>query len=138
MTPHIYGIFETANAIEDKEERIFYIRSNRNYVVDTLIKMAYTPDMSFDLPEGEPPFEPSIFDAYGNIYMEIKRIERVFLKGTLPGMKPTQRENLFISVLEYLDKDDAKLLIAVKDKQLGKMFRQLNLKFIKEAFPEYF
>lgn len=136
MTPHIFDIFDTANQITDKEERAFYLRENQNAVIRSLIRMQINPDVSFELPEGTPPFMASPYDAIGNIYSEIGRIERVFLKGTLPGFPVTKREGLFIATLEYLDKDDARVLLAVKDKTLPKLFKNLKDAFMKEVFPE--
>lgn len=141
MTPHIYGILEAANAIKDDEDRKIFIRNTRNTIIDILFKMAYDPAITFALPEGTPPFKEANHpenNCYGNIYSEMARIQRVFLTGTLPEMKSIQRENLFIGVLEFLNKDDAKLLIAVKDKALPKLFKKLNEKFVREALPELF
>lgn len=137
MTPHVYDIFKTANEIADKQDRIDYLRSNRNVVVDVLLKMQVDPNITFALPEGKPPFTPSPFDQAQNLYHEIARIQRVFLTGTLPDITPRHREGLFIATLEYLDKDDAILLVAIKDKSLSKLFKNLKNKFILEAFPEF-
>ena len=49
-------------------------------------------------------------------------------------MVPLKRENLFIGILEAVHPDDAKLLLAMKEKKLP--YSGLTPKIINEAFPE--
>jgi hypothetical protein len=98
--------------------------------------MTYDPAIEFDLPDSAPPFTPSKWDEAGNFHQEIKRAQRVFVKGATPGLSKVKIEGLFISTLEYVDKDDAQLLIGMIAKKLP--FKSLNEKLIKEALPELF
>ena len=60
-------------------------------------------------------------------------------KTHLDGTKNTKlskskKEIMFIQMLEGLHADDAKLLIAVKEKELNKMYKGLTDAVVKDAF----
>ena len=56
----------------------------------------------------------------------------MYLKGNQPDLTQLKREMLFIGLLESIDKRDAELLIAVKDKKLP---RTISTKVVNLAFP---
>ena len=64
------------------------------------------------------------------LYRNSKRIP-YFYEGTGTNVKPMKREQLFIQLLETVNKDDALLLIDMKD---GKRVKGLTAKTINEAF----
>ena len=45
-----------------------------------------------------------------------------------------KREQLFIQLLEGLPEQEAKLVIAAKDKKLSKIYKGLNANTVREAF----
>ena len=45
-----------------------------------------------------------------------------------------RKETLFIQVLEGLHKDEAEVLLGVKDKKLNNMYKGLSESVVKEAF----
>ena len=49
-------------------------------------------------------------------------------------MKPLRRETMFIELLESVNKDDAKLLISIKDGKLP--YNGITKKLVQEALPE--
>lgn len=134
-TFHVYSFLKKVDELKTKNEKISALKETRNFTVDKLLQLTYGPT-EFELPSSEPPFKPSEFDEYNNLHQEIKKIERTFVKGTLPGFNKIKREGLFIQVLEYVDKDDAKLLIGMIAKELP--FKTLTKKLIQEALPELF
>ncbi|NDB83826.1 MAG: hypothetical protein EB127_14045, partial [Alphaproteobacteria bacterium] len=56
-----------------------------------------------------------------------------FLEGGNNDLTKLKREQLFIGLLESLDKEDAKLLCAVKDKKLP--YKGITQQVVKDAFP---
>ena len=84
------------------------------------------------LPEGEPPFKPSA-EPMGmtptNLFSELRRMY-VFCRADL---KPLKRESLFISLLEGVHPDEAKMLIAVKDQKLTKMYPKITHKLVADV-----
>ena len=101
----------------------------------TVFRLMYDKEVSFDLPEGNPPYRaaPKESDLQGYLYGEFRRI-RYFIKGQHPEIKANKKESLFIEFLESMDQDDAKLLLAIKDKKSP--YPGITKKLIKETFKE--
>ena len=106
------------------------------YKDDFLLKViaahSFLPDYKMILPEGEPPFKKSdepLGMTPTNLFNECKRFY-VFCRKDLTALK---RESLFISMLEGVHPSEAKILIAVKDQQLGKLYPKITWKLISDA-----
>lgn len=134
MALHLYSYFKTVDELKNKQEKIDYLKKNRHISVDTILKLAYDKTIKFDLPAGEPPYKASQWDEYSNLHGELKRFQRIFIEGAMPTLNPIRKESLFIEMLEFVDKDDAKLLIGIINKKLP--FKTINEKLINEALPE--
>ena len=57
-----------------------------------------------------------------------------FIKGGDDKLNRVRKETLFIQVLEGLHKDEAEVLLGVKDKKLNNMYKGLSESVVKEAF----
>lgn len=107
-----------------------------NYKEDFLLKVvfahAFLPKYKCILPEGEPPYKPAaepIGMTPTNLFNECKRFY-VFTREDLTSIK---RESLFISLLEGIHPDEAKVLIAMKDQLLHKMYPKITWKLVSDA-----
>jgi len=106
------------------------------YKNDSALKIifdyAFNPEKKFILPEGEPPFKPAA-EPMGmtptNLFSELRRLY-VFCRADL---KPIKRESLFISFLEGVHPVEAKMLIAVKDQELHKVYPKITRKMLEKA-----
>jgi hypothetical protein len=79
------------------------------------------------------PYKPCEFlDQEGRLYAELRRLY-LFIEGGNPSLTKVKREYLFIQLLESIDKQDAELLVAVKDKKLP--YKGLTASVVKKAFP---
>ena len=90
-----------------------------------LFKHAFEKEHKFVLPEGEPPFKPDAAPlgmSPANFLMEMRRLY-VFCRTDLNTVK---RESLFINLLEALHPSEAKVLIAVKDQSLNKLYPNIT------------
>jgi len=97
-----------------------------------LFEYAFIPENKFDLPTGEPPFKPDAAPmgmSPANLRMEMKKLY-VFKREDL---KPIKREQLFIDLLENVHPDEAKLLLAVKDQKLTKLYKKVTRKVVEGA-----
>ena len=108
-----------------------------NYKDEFLLKVifahAFLPNYKFLLPEGEPPFKPAdqpmgMTDT--NLFTECKRFHNVFCKAEL---KPIKREALYIGLLEGIHPDEAKVMNAVKDQKLQKLYPKITWKLVSDA-----
>ena len=101
------------------------------YKNDAAIKLifeyAFDPEKKMILPEDAPPFKAAA-EPLGmtptNLYNELRRLY-VFCRADL---KPLKRESLFVSLLEGVHPSEAKILVAVKDQTLHKMYPKITRK----------
>ena len=63
---------------------------------------------------------------------EAKRLWH-FVKGADANTTKTQKETMFIQMLEGLHQDEAKVLLGMKNKSLNKMYKGLTESMVKEA-----
>jgi hypothetical protein len=97
-----------------------------------LFEYAFIPENKMDLPPGEPPYKPDaapIGMSPANLRMEMKKLY-VFKRQDL---KPIKREQLFIDLLENVHPEEAKLLLAVKDQKLSKLYKKVTRKVVEGA-----
>jgi hypothetical protein len=57
----------------------------------------------------------------------------LFIEGGNPNLTPLKRESLFIGLIESIDPEDAKVLLAAKDKKLP--VKGITSTIVNEAFP---
>lgn len=97
-----------------------------------IFEHAFIPEKKFDLPEGEPPYKPDaapIGMSPANFTQETKKFY-VFTKER--PLKSVRREQLFIQLLESVHPSEAKLLIAIKDQKLNKLYKNVTAKLAAE------
>ena len=133
MKHGIAEILALAVKKETRAEKIELLRQFDSVTLRTMLQGAFDPTIEWDLPPGDPPYRPcEFFDQQGRLYQETRKLY-MFLMGRRPDLTPLKKEVLFIALLEGLDKDDAKLLLAVKDKKMP--FKGITYKLVQEAFP---
>lgn len=129
----IAEILKRASKIEDEVGRIHWLRQNYNPTLQMILQYAYDPRVVWLLPEGAPPYKPNdLIDQHHRLYTEARKLY-LFIEGGNPGLKPLRREQLFIELLEVVDPEDAKLLLAVKDKTIP--YPGITKELINKAFP---
>jgi hypothetical protein len=105
----------------------------KNQGVITMLKYAFCPTIKFNLPEGSPPFKPCQFgDQQSMLYGSLRKMYLFIGEGN-PAVTKNKREILFVNMLESLDPEDAKLLLAVKDKKMP--YKGITKKLVTETFP---
>jgi len=132
MQLSVSEILDKAAKMKSKAEKVDWLKKNEARAVKTVLKAMYDPTLKCLLPEGAPPYKPSEFvDDQGMLFSNSRRIP-YFYEGQGSNVKPLRRETIFIELLESVNKDDALLLIDMKDK---KRIKGLTVKTINEAFP---
>lgn len=136
MKKSIYNILKECAEPKAVKDRVELLQKNGIPVVKQILKYAYDPNIVFDLPEGDPPYKPCEFlDQEGRLYSEARKLY-LFVKGGNPALSKLKREMLFIQFIEGIDKEDATLILAMKDKKLP--FKSLTADVVKKAFPDLF
>lgn len=103
-----------------------------NRYLRNLLEVAYLPEKKMRLPEGLPPYkENSMGDAQleGAFWQIAKKID-MFSRS---DVKQIKLEVPFINALESLTKEDAKILLLIKDQILDSFYPNITLETLKEV-----
>ena len=117
-----------------KEEKIAILRKYDSTVLRNILKMCYDANLEWMLPEGSPPYKPNPFvDQQGILYTELRKTYLFCKGGGRAALSHPNREFLYVHFLEHIDPEDAKLMIAVKDKQMP--YKGITKKLVNECWP---
>ena len=96
-----------------------------------IFEYAYLPEKKWILPDGDPPYKTAV-EPLGmtptNLYTELRRFY-VFCRADLSQL---QREQMFVGLLEGIHEDEARMLIAIKDQKLNKIYPKLTKKWAED------
>lgn len=136
MKKSIYNILKECSEPKSVKERVAKLQQNGLPVVQQILKYAFDPNIKFLLPEGDPPYKPNEYvDQEGILFSEARKLY-LFVEGGNNNLTKFRRETLFVQFIEGIDKNDAILICAIKDKKLP--FKTLTKDIVKQAFPTLF
>lgn len=137
-TPRLSSILEQAGDKSSRAEKIEYLQRNANPALLAILRHTHDPNIKFALPEGIPPyndFEGLAGEADTRLYQELRKLY-LFVEGGHTTLHQLRRETLFIELLESIAPEDAKMLLAMKDKKPYPEKKGLTKKLVVEAFPD--
>jgi hypothetical protein len=129
-------VLQKVSNAKTKAEKIQILNQHNTPALRAILIANFDESVISELPEGEVPFtanEAPKGTEHTVLEKEYRRLY-LFFKGGSSSLKQSQRENLFIQMLEGLHEDEANLLVLVKDKALGKKYK-LTRACVEEAFP---
>lgn len=121
MAKYIVEILKEVN-----EDPASLAKYRDNAALRFIFQYAFIPEHKFELPEGDPPFKPDaapIGMSPANFTQETKKLY-VFTKAR--PLNKVRKEELFIQLLENIHPSEAKLLLAVKDQELNKLYKNVT------------
>ena len=127
MTKFVTEMLEEINANPTKIEE--YKNSNAMKLV---FEFAFNPANKFVLPDGDPPYKEDpapLGMSPANLLMELKRLY-VFCRADLQAVR---RETLFVQLLENVHPSEAKVILAIKDQSLTKLYKKITHKLVFDA-----
>ena len=146
-------ILTKVHRAKTKNDKVKILREEDCMALRQVLKWNFDPNIETDLPEGTPPYvendapegtEHMILRTEGDKlwhfvktqinYGEVTKEEDKKYKQANPKLQATQRERMFIRLLEGLHKDEAELLINVKDKKLHRIYKGVSSEVVKKAF----
>jgi len=122
---------KAAGLPKGKAQAEFLANHPKANVLAGFLQLAVNKNIKWLLPEGDPPYKPAEHEEWGILFQESRRMY-LFLEGGHPTLKQTQREKIFIEILQSVHPDDAKLLLLLKDQKLPE---GLDAKSVAKAFP---
>jgi len=132
----ISEVLQKAHNAKTKAEKIAILKENDSQALRSIFIINYDESIVSLLPEGAPPYTPNEAPA-GTEHTKLEHEARLlfhFFKGgsNIPSLK---RETMFVQMLEGLHPDEAKVVIAAKDKKLNKRYK-VTKACVSEAFPQ--
>lgn len=132
----LHEIFTDVGNAKTREDKIDVLRTYNELFVRDVLKGAYDDSIQFLLPKGTPPYEAA---PEKNPPTHLKRMTKQFKYFVVGGpgerLPKVKVESMFIKVIEGIHPDDAKIICAMKDKDLAGMYKGLTKKLASDAFP---
>ncbi len=135
MRLSISEIVNKTGEMSSDSEKIEWLKKNSNIALRTVLKYTYDKEnVKFLIPDTPPPWKKnSYIGIEGMLYNEARRL-RIFIKGGgYDDLNTVKREQLFISLLEDIDNNDAELLCKMISQ---KPLKGISFDVVKKAFPE--
>ena len=133
----ISEVLQKVHSAKTKAEKVKLLQNNNTNALRALLIANFDESIVSLLPEGTVPYEKNdapVGTEHTVLEQEYRKLY-LFFKGGSSSLKQSQRENLFIQMLEGLSEEEAELLILVKDKAMNKRYR-VTRACVETAFPK--
>jgi hypothetical protein len=100
--------------------------------IHTVIGYLLNPKFNMELPEGVPPYIPSD-TPLGMSELDVLRLDKKIYIMYSSDTRRMRKEEIFIQWLEQMAAEEAKILIAVKDKSLVELYPNLTERVLVDA-----
>lgn len=126
-------IIAKAAQFRTHKEKIEFLQKHDSQHLRVLLHSVYNPEIKFLLPDTDPPYKKSD-PNFGQevLYSEMRKLY-LFIDGGNPNLSQSRREQLFIQLLEAIHPDDARLMLAVKNKKFHVPGMMEDI--VRKAFP---
>ena len=132
MALSIAEVLRDVEKAKTREEKREVLKKNESWSLRALLQQNFHPDAKWLIPPGSPPYNANQNSADTSLLYEAKKLEYyTSRKQKIPMLK---RESMFVSLLERLSPDEAKIIIAVKDQKLS--YKGLTYKLVKDTWPD--
>ena len=120
----ISEVLQKVHSAKTKAQKVKILQDNNTNALRSVLIANFDESVQSLLPEGEVPYQKNdapVGTEHTVLEQEYRKLYLFFKGGST--IKQSQRENLFIQMLEGLSVEEAALLILVKDKALNKKYR---------------
>jgi len=135
-TPLFSEVLDRVHKAKTKDQKVKILRENNTDALRMVLKAGFDPKIEWVIPDGEVPYTPNESPEgteHTVLAMEAKKLWH-FIKGADIKTKQHQKESMFFQLLEGLHQNEAKLVIAAKDKKLHQLYKGLSSNVVREAF----
>ena len=135
-SPLFSEILSKVAKLKTKKEKVDYLQRYNTDALRMVIKASFDPKIEWALPEGDVPYRANEAPE-GTEHTVLSQEARTlfnFIKGGNGQLTQNKRETMFVQMLEGLHADEAKLIVAAKDKKLHQVYKGLSANVVKEAF----
>ena len=133
----ISEVLQKVSNAKTKKEKIALLHQYKSPSLQSILIWNFDESVISMVPDGEVPYTKNDVPegtSHTLLFLEYKKLYN-FVKGGNDGLRQSQRENMFIQLLEGLHEDEAEVICMVKDKTLGKRYK-ITKACVQEAYPE--
>lgn len=132
----ISEIIAELNNMGRPEEKIEWLLKNDSQPLREILRITYDKSVKWLLPDTAPPWKENEYEDEARLmlYREMRRMKIFIEGGGYDNLNQVKREGLFISLLEDIYNEDAKLLANYVIAQ--KSFKGLRKSTVVKAFPD--
>lgn len=138
MNKSIYEILLSVAKLKGNRARSDELSKYQNdFPIKVILDLVYNPNIKFLLPETDPPYTPvdEALDVQNVLKRDVRKLKYFLNLPDGEQLRPFKREQLFIEMLESIDANDAKLLLAVKNKKMPAELKDITESVVRKAFP---
>lgn len=128
----LYETLEKIDKLKQHKRKVDQLKEAGDFTLKTILQGTYS-NIDMKLPPGSPPFKENEDEDVAIVAREFHSVIQQVMNGRL---KQWERETAFTKYLEKISVNDAKILLAMKDKNLTSLFPTLTKELAKEAFPQ--
>ena len=112
MVTSISEIVNKACTLKTREEKVEWLRRNNSVPLRNILICMYDKSkIKFLIPNSPPPYTPSqSHDVHGALQREARKLKYIIQGAGGENVTKIKREQIFIQMLENVDKSDAELL----------------------------
>ena len=121
MSKYLTEILEEVN-----KEPTALAKYRENAALKFIFKYAFIPEYKFDLPEGNPPYKEDSAPLGMSRANQVMETKKLYIFSKEKELNKVRKEHLFIQLLENVHPSEAKLLLAVKDQKLNKLYKKVT------------
>ena len=131
----MHEVLQKVSNAKTKKEKINLLQEYNTNALRMLLIINFDDSVVSLLPPGNVPYTPNEAPegTEHTILEKEARLLHHFFKGG-SNVSQVKRENMFVQMLEGLNKGEAEALIKAKDKQIGKRWK-ITKAAVTEAFP---
>jgi hypothetical protein len=123
-------IISEVESSKHNKHKVEILKAHDSVALRSILNVALNPNVRMLLPEGAPPYKVNEFDERLRLYSEYKKLHYLVAGGSGDQIHPMKREQIFIDLLESVPKEEAALLLRMKDRDI-----RIKPEIVREAFP---
>ena len=135
--PLLYSeIAMKVNNAKDKPRKLKVLQDNDSVPLRQVLRGAFDTKIEWAIPKGDVPYtvnEAPVGTDHTILSQEAKKLY-MFVKGGDNSIKQSQRELIFIQMLEGLSAEEAEFLITVVNQKVNNKYKGFTANLVKEAF----
>jgi hypothetical protein len=132
---HVYEVLDLVDKAKTSKEKVEVLKNHSSTALKDILIGTFDDSIQWNLPEGIPPYRPAeASSAPSTLHKQLNTLV-YFVKGNRGDeLVKFKRESMFISLLESIHPEDAKVVLAMVAKKLP--VKGLTKAVVKEAFPD--